>query len=248
MALSAYRAWTRERAARPLGALAQPPPSISLPGRVVAIYVQWVRWMVGAEEGPWGPGSAMRAADQLYAQESAAVRQAAKELWRAMGPHLWPTGAREVYRGLRLDDPSLDGKLLPWSTSYAVPTVSFSEDARVACYFADPGKLGMPAADPFGGPRTLPPHGYVVTLSANGKDVLFHWRYVLGVAPLFGLADPRAEVPDILLQQEVTIRNYQGLVMRCHDFHRFCKDYVTHRYGGVWQAGVPDPFGPGWVG
>lgn len=223
---------------------------LQLATRDVSVYVQWVRWMIGAEEGPWGPGSAMRAADRLYAQESQAIRRVAKELWRVTSPYLWGgKNTTEVYRGLRHTRDDLDGKLLPFDPVWgSLPSVSYSEDIRVACYFADPGKKGMPAIHPKTHQALLPPHGYVLTLRVDGRDVLFHWRWLIAVN-VFGITDPVNQVPDVIGQKEVTVKNSMSLIQRCAAWQKVCGGYVTHRYGpGGWEAGDPDPFGEGWVG
>lgn len=223
--------------------------SLNLNRRDAMAYSQWVRWMLGIQDGPWGPGTAMRAADQLYKQEERAIRRVAKELWRATHNHIWQRTPREIYRGLRHSRADLDGRLLPWSDDHAgYSGLSYSEDVRVACYFADPGKRGMPAFD-LTGSRVLPPNGYILTLNCDGDDILFHWRWLLAMGGLFGITDPQSETPTSLAQQEVTVRNTRTLIQRCNDWQKMCGGYIGERYPrGVWEAGDPDPYDEGWVG
>jgi hypothetical protein len=250
---SVYRDWQKERAARHvvrgLGDLgASPPSSIALPPREAAIYSQWARWMLGVEDGP-APGTAMVAADQLFRAQRQAILAVAKELWRALGPAIWPTRTRELYRGIRLADPSLDGQLLPWNPRYAhLAGISYSEELKVACHFADPGKRGFPAVHPATLQPMLPPHGYVLTHNASGKEILLHWRYLLAVPPLFRVQDPLAETPSAIAQKEVTLQNDRGMIERLHAWHGFCGGYIQDRYGGPWEPGDPDPFGDAYVG
>lgn len=232
--------------------------TLSVNRRDAAAYGQWVRWMLGMEFGPGGM-NAMHAADRLWAQENAAIKRVAKDLWRIASPIVWGGATtRTVYRGLRLDDPNLDGKLLPRAVAaaYAVPTASYTEDPRVACHFADPGKLGFPAigVNPTTGQVGLPPHGYIAERTANGREVMFHFKYLLAVGSIFGISDPYVDCPTALAQQEVTLLNAPTDLNRLHAFHTYCTGpgscgYIEQRYGpGGWQPGPPDPFGPGYVG
>lgn len=252
----AEHALTR-REAGGLAGLAATGPTLNLDRKAVVAYAHWTRWMLGIDSPPPGYPTSMTVADAMLHDpaQRQAIYAVARELWRGMGPFIWkdaagaPVQTHEVYRGVRLSDPDLDGKVFDITADsyYGDNPSSWTEDQKVACYFADPGSKGMPAIA-LGNQPPLPPHGYVLVATVNARDVLFHHRYLLGAAFIFGMRDPLSEASTTFLQREVTLKGGAAPLTRAYAFHDACGDYVKMRYGGAWEAGDPDPFGPGWVG
>jgi hypothetical protein len=198
-----------------------------------ALYRQWARFMLGLEPS----ASAMGAADRLFERHGDAIQRVARALSTALLPVAWTTPTRTLYRGLRLEDPTLAGRELPRHPAYArLPAFSFTEDPNVACYFADPGALGMPVLplpNFVTGKVGLPDHGYIGVATVSRDDVLFHWRYAAAVPDL--VVAPHDDVDSVLGQQEVTIRNHSGLSLQLEAFETFGAEYVATRYpGGRW--------------
>jgi hypothetical protein len=194
-----------------------------------SVYRRWIRWMLGLDPAP----SAMGFADALYRQHHQAIDRVARELARALVPHIWNAQERTVYRGLRLEDSSLHGQPLPAHARYdALPALSFSEELDVACHFADPGHQGFPALpipNPVTGKLGLPPHGYVAVATAQVDDVLFHWRYALAIPRLFLREDD--DVRSVVAQREVTLRHRASLQQELHGLEHIGGEYLTARYG-----------------
>ena len=121
---------------------------------------------------------------------------------------IWTSPSETLYRGLRLEDPGLDGRPLPRHPAYGnLPTLSFSESADVAAYFADSGPLGMPALpirNTVTGRLGLPDYGYIGTAQIPAGDVLFHWRYALVIPELVGAS--QYDIETVLSQREVTVK------------------------------------------
>lgn len=80
----------------------------------------------------------------------------------------------------------------------------------------------------------LPDHGYVGTAMVRAEDVLWHWRYALGIPGL--VAAPTDDLDSVVSQREVTVRNHHELAIHLHAFRRFGADYITARYPqGRWM-------------
>lgn len=192
-------------------------------------YRRWIRLMLGLT---WSP-CAMREADALYRQNAAAILRIARLISSAVLPHVWPAPSRTLYRGLRLEDPHLDGRPLPPHPAYdGLPTLSFSESADVAAYFADSGPLGMPVIpipNTVTGLPGLPDNGYVGTAVIGAEDVLFHWRYADALPWLFIGVRPE-DMQVLRSQQEVTVRNRPDLSLDLQAFTRAAGHYIALRY------------------
>ncbi len=187
------------------------------------------RWMLGLDPAP----SAMGFADALYRQHHDAIDRIARELARTLVPRIWSGSERTLYRGLRLEDPALHGKVLPAHANYdTLPALSFSEELDVACHFADPGGRGfpvLPLPNPVTGKLGLPPHGYVAVATAHVDDVLFHWRFALAIPRLF-MSD-HDDVSSVLSQREVTLRRRSTLHQELHGLEHIGAGYLATRYG-----------------
>jgi hypothetical protein len=186
--------------------------------------------MLGVTPSP----HAMRGADRLYRQQPGAILRVSAALAEALLTGIWSEPSRTLYRGLRLADPTLDGRVLPPHADYsALPTLSFSEDADVAAYFADAGPMGMPAfpiLNTVTGRPGLPEHGYIGTAVVLSSDVLFHWRYARAVPDLVGAQGDDLETID--WQQEVVIRNRPDVTVALQAFARVATNYIAARYPG----------------
>jgi hypothetical protein len=194
------------------------------------IYRTWLRLMLGVTPSP----HAMRDADRLYRQQPAAILRVSTALAEALLTRIWNETSRTLYRGLRLENPALDGQPLPPHPAYsALPTLSFSENPDVAAHFADDGPMGMPVLpilNTVTGRPGLPEHGYIGTAVISSADVLFHWRYARAVPDL--LAANADELETIDWQQEVVIRNHPGVTVTLQAFARAAAGYIAARYPG----------------
>jgi len=193
------------------------------------VYRRWIRWMLGLDPAP----SATGYADALYRQHQEAVDRIARELARALIPRIWNGHERQLYRGLRLEDPTLHAKPLPAHATYdTLPALSFTEELDVACHFADPGPRGfptLPLPNPVTGKLGLPPHGYVAIATAHVDDVLFHWRYAVAIPRLF--ASDHDDLSSVLSQREVTLRRRATLHQQLHGLEHIGGEYLTAQYG-----------------
>jgi hypothetical protein len=192
------------------------------------LYRQWARWMLGLEPAT----SPMAFADELYRRHGGEIRRVARALADIILPLAWGSTSRELYRGLRLEEPGLHRRLLPPHRAYGnLPALSFSGDPDVACYFADPAEHGMPALpipNAVTGKPGLPDHGYIAIATIQVEDVLFHWRFAIGVPDLFDANG--AELDTILAQREVTIQSTAVRTPRLQALEHFGPAYLTVRY------------------
>lgn len=195
------------------------------------LYQLWLRFMLGMA---WSP-CATREADDLFRRHGEAIRRFARTLSAALLPHIWNSTTRTLYRGLRLARADLDGQRLPPNARYdTLPALSFSEDANVAAYFADPGPKGMPSTavvDLATGAfhPALPPHGYIATAVVGQSEVLFHWRYFLALPWLLSGA-PGEDLGMLFSQREVTVLNSPDLELQLQAFHLAAADYIACTY------------------
>lgn len=204
--------------------------TLHLDPRAATLYARWARWMLGFDPAP--EGATMRYADSLFRACSAPILQVARQLADLLLPLAWHMPERQLYRGVRLQAERLPTSQLPAHPAYdTLPALSFSENLDVACYFADPGPLGMPTVpilNAVTGLPGLPPHGHIVSGTFGAGDVLFHWQYPLRVPDLFGALDEGLET--ILEQREVTIRNRPGLVLHVAPLADAGASYLASRY------------------
>lgn len=111
----------------------------------------------------------MSGADQLMQLYGDAIRRVAAKLHR-----LKPVDIKEVYRGLLVEPEGLG----PGNAISKDPNntfASFSEDKRVACWFADPNSA-MSQFVRMTRPRV---EGWVVNTTPKKNDILFHWTWGL---------------------------------------------------------------------